>query len=234
MSLLTIAQAAADRIGIPQPTSLVGSSDQNARMMLSLANQEGKALSRRFPWQRCTMEQTFATVASTVAYDLPDDFDRIVEGSIWNRTQTRPVIGPVTAQRWQMMQAQAITATWQAVYIRSNQMLFTPTPTAADTIGYEYVSKYWCGAAASTEPEQEAWAADTDVAYLDEECLTLGLIWRFLRAKGLDYGEAFRSYELEVNSRMANDGGQRILDLSSEPGYGVFAPFIEDGNWSIT
>lgn len=234
MSLLTICQDVTDRIGLTRPTSLVGSSEQTARMLLSLANQEGKALARRHPWQRIKAEHTFATVDGTVAYALPTALDRIVEGSIWNRTQTRPVIGPITAQRWQMMQAQAITATWQAVYIRGGYMRFTPTPSAADTIGYEYVSKYWCAALANTEPDQEAWSADDDQTFLDEECMTLGIVWRFLRAKGLDYAEAFRSYELEVANRMGVDGGEVMLDLSSEPGSGVFAPFIEDGNWSIT
>lgn len=234
MSLLTIVQDAADRIGVPRPTSLIGSSDQASRQWLSLANQEGIDLARRHNWQRLTMEHTFATVNGTAAYALPSDFDRVIEGSIWNRTQTRPLIGPINSQRWQMLQSQAITATWQAVYIRGGYMRFTPTPTSADTIAYEYQSKYWCAASGDTDPDQAAWADDTDQTFLSEECMRLGLVWRYQRARGLDYSEAFRSYEIAVASRAAHDGGQVILDLGSEPGEGVFAPFVEDGNWSIS
>lgn len=234
MSLLTIVQDACDRIGLPRPTSVYGASDQTARMMLSLSNQEGLALSRRHPWQRLVTSHSFSTVDGTVAYALPAGFDRLIEGSTWNETQNRPVIGPITAQRWRMLQAQTITATWQAVYVSGNQLRFTPTPSAVETIAFEYVGKYWCATSGDTTADQVAWADDADEAFLDEECMTLGVIWRYLRAKGLDYGEAFRSYEDAVNGRIAHDGGQRIMDLSNEPGTGVFAPFIEDGNWSIT
>lgn len=234
MNLLTIVQDVCDRIGLPRPTIVYGASDQTARMMLALANQEGIALARRHPWQRLVMSHSFATVNGTVAYDLPAGFDRMIEGTIWNNTQSRPVVGPITAQRWRMLNAQAITASWQAIYVSGNQIRFTPTPTAAETIAFEYVSKYWCAAASDTSPDQAAWAADSDEPFLDTECMTLGIAWRYLKAKGLDYGEAFRAYELEVNNRMGHDGGMRMMDLSNEPGEGVFSPFIEDGNWSIT
>lgn len=234
MSLLTIVQNACDRIGLPRPTSVYGASDQTARMMVTLSNQEGVALSRRHPWQRIVATHSFATVDGTVAYDLPSGFDRLIEGTIWNNTQSRPVVGPITPQRWRMLNAQGITATWQAVYVVGNQLKFTPTPSAAETIALEYVSKYWCASAADTSADQSAWQDDTDETFLDEECMTLGLVWRYLRAKGLDYGEAFRSYELEVNNRMAHDGGMRVLDLTDTAGDGVFAPFVEDGNWSIS
>lgn len=191
-------------------------------------------MARRHPWERLKREHVFTTVPDTVAYPLPGDCDRIIEGAIWNRSQTRPIVGPITSQRWQMLQAQAITATWQAIYISGGSMRFTPTPTAADTIGYEYVTKYWCAGAGATDPDRARWVDDADVTFLDEELMTLGLVWRFQRAKGFDYSEAFRSYETAVNERMGEDGGQTILDLSSEPGTGVFAPFIEDGNWPVT
>jgi hypothetical protein len=234
MSLLTIVQNACDRIGLPRPTSVYGASDQTARMMLTLLNQEGVRLSRRHPWQRIVTSHSFSTADGTVAYALPAGFDRLIEGSTWNETQNRPVIGPITPQRWRMLQAQNITATWQAFYVSGNYLRFTPTPSAVETIAFEYVSKYWCASSGDTSADQIAWADDADETFLDEETMTLGLIWRFLRAKGLDYGEAFQTYEVEVNNRMANDGGMRIMDMSSEPGTGVFAPFIEDGNWSIT
>ncbi len=234
MTLLTVVQDAAGRVGIPKPTSVYTSSDPQAILLLSLANQEGKELARRHKWQRIVTEATFTTVASTSAYDLPTDFDRMIEGSIYNRTQARPVIGPIDTQRWQQLKALRVNATWGAIYLRGNQINFTPTPTATDTIAYEYVSKYWCTTTGGTTATLAAWSGDTDIGILDEECMTLGLVWRFLRARGLDYGEAFRAYEEQVVQRMAHDGGQRILDMSSEPGNGVYDPYISDGSWALT
>lgn len=233
MSLLTIIQGAAGRIGIPQPALVIGSIDPNAVMLRGLADQEGVELARRHPWQRIVKEATFATVASTVAYDLPTDFDRLIEGSIYNRTQTRPMVGPITAQRWQQLQAVGVTATWGAIYIRGGSIRITPTPTAAETIAYEYVSRWWCGTSLDTNPTQAAWAVDTDQAFLDEELMTLGVTWRFLRARGLDYSESFRTYEEAVATRMGHDGGQRILDLGPAPADEPFGPYVTDGNWAI-
>jgi hypothetical protein len=113
-------------------------------------------------------------------------------------------------------------------------MRFTPTPSAAETIAYEYVSKYWCGDLDDTTPTQSRWAVDTDEPFLDAELMTLGCVWRFLRARGLDYSEAFRTYEDAVVNRMAHDGGQAILDLANVSEGGVSDPTIADGNWSIS
>jgi hypothetical protein len=234
MSLLTIIQAAADRIGIPSPTAVISSSEPNVRMMLSLSNQEGVELARRHAWQRITNEHTFATVNGTVAYALPTDFDRLLEGTMYNRTQDRLVVGPITPQRWQQMQANLTVGTWTAVYIRGNYLRLTPTPTAAETIAFEYVSRYWCGLAADTSATALKWANDDDITFLDEELVSLGVVWRFLRARGLDYSEAFRSYEEAVSERKANDGGMRILDLGNQPGTTLSDPSIADGNWSLT
>lgn len=235
MSVLTICQNAMDRIGLPRPASLIGATDSAARQLLALANQEGIELSRRFPWQAIVKEHTFSTVSSTVAYDLPTDFGRIVEGSLWNRTQDRRIVGPIGAQAWQRTQAETTSGTWQAVYIRGGSMRFTPTPSAAETIAYEYVSRYWCRGSdhAITAPTQAEWLVDTDETMLDAEAMTLGVQWRFLKARGLDYGEIFRSYEETVAMLCANDGGQRIIDLSDVPA-DLPEPYIADGNWSLS
>ena len=46
MSLLTMMEAAADRLGIVRPTVVYASTDQQIRQLLSLANQEGKETAR--------------------------------------------------------------------------------------------------------------------------------------------------------------------------------------------
>lgn len=236
MSLLTIVQDVTDRIGIPRPSSVVGSSDNQIRMLLSLAQQEGKELSQRFPWQDLLKEATFTTIASeTQTSALPSDFNRLIEGSMYNRTQHRPVVGPLNAQRWQQLKSTFTASVWSAFRIRGSAILMNPTPAAGDTIYFEYVTDYWAGVASSTVPTLSAWAADTDIGYLDEELMTLGIQWRYLRARGLDYGEAFNSYERKYLTVSGSDGGERILDLSAEGiGAGWFDPYLKDGSWSVS
>ena len=234
MSLLTIVQDVSNRIGLPVPSSVVGSSDTQVRQLLGLAQQEGKELARRGPWQVLTKEKTItATATEEQTGAIPTDFERMIEGTFWNRSQDRRVVGPLTPQKWQMLQTGLYNLMWDAFRIRGNDLLMSPVPVAGDTLAYEYVSKYWLTNAAG-DTERAAWIADDDVALLDEELITLGVTWRFMKAKGLDYSEAFASYERMVERKLANDGGMAILDLNGDRldgAGGAYDPFISEGNW---
>jgi hypothetical protein len=235
MSLLTIVQDACDRIGLPRPSVVVGAADTQVRQLFGLAQQEGKELSRRGPWQELTKEKSItATATETQTGGIPADFERMIEGTFWNRTQDRRVVGPLTPQKWQMLQTGLYSLVWDAFRIRGTEILMSPVPTDGDTLVYEYVSKYWCTDASGTT-ERAAWAADDDVSLLDEELMTLGVIWRFKKAKGLDYSEEYRSYEQLIERKIANDGAMGIVDLNGDRmdgGGGTYDPFIPEGNWS--
>jgi hypothetical protein len=108
----------------------------------------------------------------------------------------------------------------------------TPVPTAGDSYAFEYVSKNWCQSVASVE--QSAWTADSDTGILEEELMTLGVVWRFKAGQGFDYAEEFRNYELMVTQAAARDGGKRTLNA----GYYIGtrrrrAPFVQDGSWNL-
>jgi hypothetical protein len=235
LSLLTILQDAADRIGLVRPTSAVGASDHQVRQMLSLANQVGQALLLRHDWQWSVKETIFtATATETQTGALPSDMLRIIPKSFWNRTADRRVDGPVSAQRWQAVQSGLVVQPWDSFRIRGNSLIMSPVPTAGDVMAYEYVSKYWCMGAGETTPDQETWAADTDTSIWPDELHVLGVVWRYQKARGLEYGETFRDFEVMLAQLIGNDGG--ILDIQLTPGSdeATFEPYIADGNWSVT
>jgi hypothetical protein len=235
-NLLAIVQDACDEIGIPRPNAVIGSSDPQARQLLRLTNADGKALSRRHDWQKLVMEKTItATATEEQTGGIPTDYDRLIPGSFWNRSQDRQVAGPLSPQRWQMLKSGLIIMPYDCFRIRGGDLLMNPVPTAGDSLAYEYVSKYWCAGASDEAPDQDAWAQDTDIAFLDDELLTLGIIWRYKRSRGLDYAEEFAGYELRCASLAGVDGGQASLDMGlGDDGSAVIEPSIIDGNWSIT
>jgi hypothetical protein len=234
-TLLSIVQEACDRIGLVRPTAVVGSSDDQARQLLSLSNQDGKDLVRRHDWQKITKEKTItATATEEQTSGIPDDFARMIPGTFWNRTQDRRVAGPLSAQRWQQLKSGLIVLPFDAFRIRGNALLMNPTPTASDSLAYEYVSTCWCSSTGETAPDQAAWVADTDLTYLDDELQVLGLCWRYKRARGLDFSQEFDEYETRLAHLNGVDGVQADLDMAlGDDGSSVSAPYVQDGNWSI-
>lgn len=234
MSLLSMIQDVTDQVGLPRPTAVIGTSDTQIRQLLALANQEGRELARRGYWEDLTKEQTITTTATEEQSNaLPSDYDRMIEGSFWNRTQSRKVAGPIDPQRWQALKTNLFNSVWDSFRIRGNAVLCYPVPTAGETWAFEYMSLNWLTNAAG-DTEYAAWQADDDVGKLCESLMGLGVVWRFLKAKGMDYSEAYRTYEMELQQRLSNDGGMRILDLGMDQGgSAVFDPFTPEGSWTI-
>jgi hypothetical protein len=212
MTLLSIVQNAADRLGLQRPTSVMSSSDDNAKVLRGLAQEEGKALYDRHTWQVFQTEYTFPTVNGTASYALPSGFDQLIKDTVFNRTRRRRMVGDLSPSQWQETQASLVTMVNPAFRIRGNLFLISPTPTAAETIAYEYITKNWCQS--SVAVGQSAWAADTDTGILDEELTTLGVIWRFKSKKGLDYAEDMNNYEIAVNKAIIKDGARVTIDTS--------------------
>ncbi len=237
MSLLTTIQNVCDRLGVVRPSSVIGSADQQIRQLLGLAQQEGKELARRHNWNFLTVEKTItATATETQSGAVPTDFDRMLNGTFYNRTASRMVEGPLDAVEWQRHKALTTTILFDAYRIRGNAILLAPTPNAGDSYAYEYISTYWIGTAADpTTLAKATWTIDTDVGILSEELMTDGIIWRFLKAKGLDYAEAFRTYEAQVMLAMARDGSKRTVNMGRSYDYRrPRTAQFPDGSWNLS
>lgn len=211
---------------------VVGSTDTQVLQLFALANEEGHELARRHDWQIMMQEATFNTVSSAVQPNaVPADWDHFLANSFYNRTTVRPVLGPITPQLWQAIQAYPqINSVYLSFRERDGAFLITPTPAANDLIAYEYMSLNWAQTVANVLiPE---FSADTDTPLLPERIFQYGLRWRFRKSKNLDYSEDFRTYETEVQKLMARDGGNGTLDITGRNLYNPYGfPNIPLGNF---
>ncbi len=232
MTLLTIIQAVADEIGLPRPATVLSSTDPTVRQLLALANREGKLLALRYPWQALTKEASFTTVAQEsqgALTAIAPDFARFRNDTMVDRARAWPILGPLSAAEWQ--RSYGTGASVDRFRVRGGAVLFTLVPAAGRTIHFEYLSRNWCRDAAATT-EREAWAADDDAGILDEDLMALGVKWRFLKAKGLDYAEEFRDYEARLYDARASDGGKPRLDVGAD-GAARFGAAVPDGSWNL-
>lgn len=313
MTLLSICQQVAQTIPVAAPTSIVGSTDQTAMLLLACAQDEGEALSRRPQggWVSQITEHIFTTfalnttattvsgstgltaVASTSGvtaykcsvngtgiplnatitaipaadeltinmaatqsgsgveitisqsdYELPSDYRRIVDGTLWDRTRFWQMRGAMSPQQWQLFKSSpigraAIQRRWRirlgSTLHAGSTPVFSIDPVPTDngsTLVFEYVSNAWCKSAAGTP--QTSWMADTDLGIVDEYLIRLGVKYRMLDRLGLDSTSARAEYEFQVSAAVANDGGTSVLDMAPsadtfllnyynipETGYGV-------------
>lgn len=230
MSLLTIVQNATDLLSLPRPTEVATSTDQQVRQLFALANEEGRELSGSYDWQVLREQYEFTTVASAVQTSaVPGDWDRFISNSFFNRTTMRSVLGPITPQQWQSIQAQPqLNRVFLAFVQRHGQFLVTPTPGAGQTIAYEYVTKNW--AKSSGGVPQDRFIIDSDESYLDEWLITLGVRWRFLKSKGLEYAQDLQTYMFEVSQKQARDGGNTELSTTGSDGF-ILSPNVPEGGF---
>jgi hypothetical protein len=236
MSLISITQSVAVKFGIPSPGAAASSTDQNIQQIVAFVNEDGQELGSRAAWQALRNEATFNTVATEVQGSLTTlcgpDFNFIVNETFWNRAQRRPVFGPKSPQEWQNLKATFMQGPWIQYIIRGNNILFLPIPAVGQACYFEWCSKYWCTDSTGVTG-RTAMINDTDISKLDERLHVLGAMWRFKKAKKLEWQGDFEKYEAAVEDSISRDGARPRLDLQGQqtdiwPGIIVAA-----GNWGV-
>lgn len=230
-SVLELVQAATDELSLEQPSTVIGNTDSNAaQKLLRHLTRAVRSLAGRHDWQILRREKTFTTVAAAAQTDtpIPTDLLRMVERSVWNRTTTWRVQGPLTPEEYQARLAQTNTGIFDSFIIRNNTFLIHPTPSAGETIAYEYITNY-VGTDSAGSTERATFSADTDLPYFDDELLILHLVWRYRKAEGQDYSEEFREAEMRFHDIVKMDGSRRRLDMSGDKvSFEPKAPFVPD------
>ena len=231
MSLLTLVNEAQALLNLPITSTIVTNTGEAQKQLLRIATQEGRALARKHPWQVLLTERTFTTVATEIqsGETLPSDLGWIVDETLYNRTTTEPVYGPLSPRVWQEQKALGTSLTWSQYRLRANSFYFLPAPSASQTIAYEYVSKFWCETSGGTDLEK--WAADTDVGRLDEYLMTLGIVWRWNKAKGHAYDDDREEYDRQVELAIGRDGTRKTLSVTGPRRFGLGGR-VPDGSWS--
>jgi hypothetical protein len=104
-----------------------------------------------FAWPELEREHTFTLATSIASYALPGDYDSRQNETLWNRTQARPLIGPMSAEEWQQYKSGLIgSLPGQRFRVKGSTLLqffIDPTPSSTEngqTVAYEYLSTTAC------------------------------------------------------------------------------------------
>lgn len=217
-------------------TDVYASTDANILQMLALLKSTGRGLVLEYPWLQFRKEYTFPTVALTTSYALPEDFQSMVDGTGWNRTARLPLV-QLSDAAWQQYKA-TLVGVVLSILFRPAAAALPPTlelpasPTAGQTIAFDYRSRYWVGPLTDAGPTSDAPAAYTDYIFLDVQLITRALKLAFLRAKGFDISAAQDDFDAALaNVQSANVNVAPTLSLN---GPRFIDRLLDDQNLPIT
>lgn len=220
-NLLQIVQAACDELGIPRPTAVAGSADEQAKQLFALANRAGQSLAdREGPvgcWPELRMEWTQTIGSSVDNYAGPSDLRYFLNTTAWDRTNDWQLQGPISPQMWQVLKSGTIGSTGPRTRFRrmGGRIYFDPVPETNQSIVIEYCRNTWCTDSTGTTA-RERFSSDSDLPLIPDDAFILELKWRYRRAKGLDYQEEFNECEDFINQSIGRAAMGRVLSLVPE------------------
>lgn len=234
-TLLDLVNQAFLEMGIPTTTTVTGSLDTQVKQLLALANREGREqVAAPVQWPQLQARQTITLVNGQASYPFPADFNSYIPSTMWNPSMRWTVAGPMSPQDWEFLKSGLInTQPWMRFRVFGGKVYFDPTPTttnAGQTVTVEYQSKNFCQSSGGTP--QSAWAADSDTFLLPEDIMVLGLKWRFLAAKRMDYSEEKKAWADACDKEVARAYVGKNLPINNQTYNDPFGKgSIQDGDF---
>lgn len=219
MAILAAMQSATMRVMGQRPTAFFGGSGNLEAEMCDWVNEVAADVAKYQDWQALVRVGTITGDGTTAAFDLPDDYDRMLLNSsladlsswFWGYGAYTDINAFLFAEARDF---QGFPGGW---IIYGNQLRFSPAPADAQTATFPYITKDWA-TAFSTAPKAQ-FDSDTDNFLLPERLLTLGLVWRWRENKKLDAGGDQEAFIKALDEYAAKDGGSRIYRRSSRRGF---------------
>jgi hypothetical protein len=205
-------------LGLGGQTAPFTSNDPNVVQLREMLNSAGEDLVREFEWAHLRKEFDTTTVPNQDTYTLPQDFNRFVNQTEWNRSSKLPLGGPVTPQGWQLLKTLNVIAAVQMFFrTKANTLILLPVPAGAYDLALEYLSGWWVSNDGGSTPSGGTLAADTDVVLLDGQMMVHRIRRDWQDAKGFDSTAASNAYEAALNVAKGNDEAAPVLNLNHNP-----------------
>ena len=199
------------------------SSRQEFVQMKALLNIAGEELSQHYPWAFLCKEHTFTTTTAT-SYSLPTDFLYLINQSGWDRSNDRPLYGPLSSQDWSRIAGQDLDESLWSVGFRLSEGTFNMLPdpmTSGLNIAYEYVSRNWVLDSVTGNTYRANVDQGADTPQFDRTLLSRFLKVKFLEAKGFDSSKAQADLNQSFQLMTSRESGSPILNAGG--GRGGFA-----------
>lgn len=213
MTVLTALQSAALRINGKSISTFFSSTNQFEMELRDLANKVAKELVRKNDWNVLTKFYSVSGNGTDMALPLPDDYSRMlkkgdVHSANWNTWIYTPAYDLDQFIDFQNGLSIAQPGVW---VILNNEMNIWPVLSPADSAQFYYITRNIVRDANGAV--QQTFTSDSDAFLLDEDLITLGVIWNWRAQKRMEYAEDLATYELALAEITGADKGSKILTV---------------------
>lgn len=235
LTLLEMVNMACQEIGIPTLTTVSNAVDTQAQQLFALAKREGREqVASPTQWPQLQAKQTITLANGQASYGFPADFNAYIPDTIWNPSMRWTVAGPMSPQNWEFLKSGLINSQpWMRFRVFGGKIYFDPTPTTTNdgqTVTVEYQSRNYCQSALGVG--QSDWTSDSDTFLLPDDILVLGLKWRFLAAKRMDYSEEKKAWADACDKELARSYVGRSLPINNQTYRDPFGKgSVQDGDF---
>lgn len=215
-SVGTIVNRVLPSVGL-DPVQDIFTGSNESKQMAVLATVAGRELLSLFDWEILQREHTIVTAGTdTGKYDLPDDFDRVIDMTGWSRDQRVPLPGSVTPQTWQYLKGRNLVSSTIYMVFREVEGQFWVYPQPPDsnvpaplTIAFEYISRCFAIDADTVGGGnlvyQDEFKKHGDVCLFTPIVLEKLVKLRFREAKGMDTSAAMQEWQLMFSQATGHD-----------------------------
>lgn len=231
MEILSVVKRVASVTGMAVPEVVFGSTDRTAIELATVANRAAETIASEHDWQRLRRIATITGDGTTQAWDLPNDYSRIPEGTTlrWAEGELPHVVDHDLWLDWQVRDWNPTYGAWTLI---GDRMEILPVLPAGKVVKYWYQSDRIVRsdgtAANSSFPynlsfeladsdaygyAQTQFLRDTDHFQLPWNLLELGMIWQWKANKHLPYAEDLQNYELEKARAVKRERGPRVVTV---------------------
>jgi hypothetical protein len=208
MTVLSACQSAATKLNQPRPATVYGSTTPFAQELGDLANETATAIAKAHEWQVLTKLATLTGDASTTAFALPSDYDRLpLKASLLTSQFSSPLTQARDLDEWLDLQIRPFIGAPGYWMILGGQVQVVPAIETGVTAQFYYIGNQIASGSKTT------FTTDADTFLLPERLLTLGIVWRWKAQKGLEYAEHLKNYEIAFGEEAGRDRGMRMLSM---------------------
>lgn len=145
-TILEIIGEAAEGIRQPAPSTL-NSTSRDARNWIKAANAAGQEIRDKYIWPFLSKDFLITTSATVKSYSMPEDFNRSIFDTFWQKGQFRQMLGPITPREFVAQQNGVATVfpyfQFRFSGVGTNNIEVLQDPGTGQQIVFRYQSRNW-------------------------------------------------------------------------------------------